>query len=58
MGVDVDREFAAEYVVPDTKTRIVRELKAVARSASAILLTSDPDREGQAIAWHLVAALR
>jgi DNA topoisomerase I len=57
MGVDVDRDFAAEYVVPEAGARVVKELKAEARSASAVLLASDPDREGEAIAWHLVAAL-
>jgi len=57
MGVDVDHDFAAEYLVPEAKVRVVKELKAEARAASTILLASDPDREGEAIAWHLVAAL-
>jgi DNA topoisomerase-1 len=57
IGVDVDRDFAAEYVVPEGRARVVKELKAEARAASLVLLASDPDREGEAIAWHLVAAL-
>ena len=57
MGVDVDRDFAAEYVVPAAKADVVKRLKAEAGSATAVLLASDPDREGEAIAWHLVAAL-
>ena len=57
MGVDVDRDFATEHVVPEARARVVKALKAEARSASAVLLASDPDREGEAIAWHLVAAL-
>jgi DNA topoisomerase I len=57
MGVDVDHDFAAEYVVPAARADVVKRLKAEARSATAVLLASDPDREGEAIAWHLVAAL-
>ena len=57
LGVDVDRDFAAEYVVPTAKAGIVKQLRAATRSASSVLLASDPDREGEAIAWHLVAAL-
>ena len=57
LGVDVERDFAAEYVVPTAKASIVEQLRAATRSASSVLLASDPDREGEAIAWHLVAAL-
>ena len=53
IGVDVDNDFAPKYVVPKTKTKIVNELKQAAKTASAVYLATDPDREGEAIAWHL-----
>ncbi len=53
MGVDVDNGFLPKYVVPKAKTKLVNELKKAAQDASAIYLATDPDREGEAIAWHL-----
>ena len=55
LGVDVDNAFTPEYEV--TKKKQVTELKAAARKADSVLLASDPDREGEAIAWHLAQAL-
>ena len=46
-------EFVPSYVVSEGKTKVVSELKAAVKSASEIYLASDPDREGEAIAWHL-----
>src|SRR5438552_4916534 len=57
MGVDVDAGFAPEYEVIKGKEKQIRELKAAARKADATLLAADPDREGEAIAWHLAQAL-
>ncbi|MBI4213161.1 MAG: type I DNA topoisomerase [Chloroflexi bacterium] len=57
LGVDVDRDFAPHYVVPREKAARVKELKARAKQADEIILATDPDREGEAIAWHLVEAL-
>ena len=56
LSVDVENEFEPEYRVPNDKRAIVKELKAAAEGADAIFLATDPDREGEAIAWHLVAA--
>jgi DNA topoisomerase-1 len=53
MGVDVNKGFAPRYVVPREKTKLVNELKQAARNAAAVYLATDPDREGEAIAWHL-----
>ena len=56
LSVDVDNEFEPEYRVPNDKRAIVKELKAAAEGADEIYLATDPDREGEAIAWHLIAA--
>ena len=53
MGVDIEHDFAPKYVVPKLKTKLVNELKKDVKDASAIYLATDPDREGEAIAWHL-----
>jgi DNA topoisomerase-1 len=58
MGVDIENGFAPRYVVPRAKTKLVNELKQSAREASAIYLATDPDREGEAIAWHLAEVAR
>lgn len=57
LGVDVEREFAPRYVIPRDKRSVVKELKDRAKEAQAIFLATDPDREGEAIAWHLVNAI-
>ena len=46
-------EFTPTYVVSEGKTKVVAELKAATKAADEIYLASDPDREGEAIAWHL-----
>jgi DNA topoisomerase-1 len=53
LGVDVKRGFEAEYEVLPARKKIVDELKAAAKDATAIYLAADPDREGEAICWHL-----
>jgi len=53
MGVDIENGFLPKYVVPKAKTKLVNELKQAAKAASTIYLATDPDREGEAIAWHL-----
>src|SRR5512146_819226 len=57
LGVDVEHDFAPHYVVPAKKKDVVKELKDHAKSASSIYLATDPDREGEAISWHLLTAL-
>lgn len=56
LSVDVEQNFEPQYRVPNDKRDVVRELKAAAEGADEIFLATDPDREGEAIAWHLVAA--
>ena len=53
LGVDIDQGFAPKYVVPRAKSKIVNELKQAAKTASTVYLATDPDREGEAISWHL-----
>jgi DNA topoisomerase-1 len=57
LGVDVEHQFQPQYVVPKDRKEVVKRLKDEARGKSAVLLATDPDREGEAIAWHLVSAL-
>jgi len=56
LGVDVENGFVPKYVIPKGKRTVVRELKKAAVGASKIYLATDPDREGEAISWHLVKA--
>ncbi|MCD8480889.1 MAG: toprim domain-containing protein [Candidatus Cloacimonetes bacterium] len=53
LGVNVAKDFAPSYVTDKKKSKIISELKEAAKSADAIYLASDHDREGEAIAWHL-----
>jgi len=53
LGVDVESGFAPKYVVTREKSKVVKELKEIARVAATVYLATDPDREGEAIAWHL-----
>jgi DNA topoisomerase-1 len=57
LGVDVEHHFQPQYVVPKERKDVVKRLKDEARGKSSVLLATDPDREGEAIAWHLVTAL-
>ncbi len=58
LGVDVSKDFVPKYVVPTEKKKIVGEIKKAASNASSIYLATDPDREGEAISWHLVQATK
>ncbi len=58
LGVNVDQEFEPTYVVPKEKKEVVKELAQQVRGASELLLATDPDREGEAIAWHLTQAVQ
>src|SRR5215216_3156023 len=57
LGVDVEHGFRPQYVVPKERKDVVKKLKDEARGKTSVLLATDPDREGEAIAWHLVSAL-
>jgi len=53
LGVDVENNFKPEYIVPDKAKKTIAELKKLTKDADEIVLATDPDREGEAIAWHL-----
>src|SRR5882757_3765564 len=53
MGVDIENGFEPVYEVIKGKQKVVTELKAAAKNADRVLLATDPDREGEAIAWHI-----
>jgi len=58
IGVDVENSFAPKYVVPRIKSKVVKDLKEAAKTAAVVYLATDPDREGEAIAWHLAEVTR
>ena len=58
LGVDVEHNFAPEYVVPDKAKKTLTELKKYSKDAKKVVLATDPDREGEAIAWHLKELLK
>jgi DNA topoisomerase-1 len=58
IGVDVDKNFEPEYVVIDGKDKVIKNLRAAARKAEKIYLAPDPDREGEAIAWHVANSFK
>lgn len=58
LGVDIEAGFVPTYTVPRDKARAVRELRRLVEEASEIYLATDPDREGEAIAWHIVQVTR
>lgn len=57
LSVDVDHDFAPKYRVPNEKRAVVKELRTAVTKAADIYLATDPDREGEAIAWHLSEVL-
>jgi DNA topoisomerase-1 len=58
LGVDVNNNFKPEYKVIKGKNEILKKLKELAKQVSGILLAADPDREGEAISWHISNALK
>ncbi|MGO3362199.1 MAG: type I DNA topoisomerase [Corynebacterium sp.] len=58
LGVNVDEDFQALYVVSPDKKKKVSDLKAKLKQCDELLLATDPDREGEAIAWHLLEVLK
>ena len=53
MGVDIDNGFEPQYIAVREKTELINQLKKEAKSAGTVYLATDPDREGEAISWHL-----
>src|SRR5579875_854361 len=58
LGVDVENDFTPRYLTIKGKGDVIKELKSAAKSAGAVYLATDPDREGEAIAWHLAELLK
>ncbi len=58
MSVDVENDFAPRYRVPNEKRQVVKELQKEVKKAVEVYLATDPDREGEAIAWHLMEAAK
>lgn len=58
LGIDVEKGFKPKYVTIKTREKVLHELKAAAEGVDRVYLAPDPDREGEAIAWHLQAVLR
>ena len=57
LAVDVDHDFAVDYINIRGKGELIRSLKKEAKAAKYVYLATDPDREGEAISWHLATAL-
>ncbi|MBR0137346.1 MAG: type I DNA topoisomerase [Erysipelotrichaceae bacterium] len=57
LGVDIENEFKPTYVIDPDKKQVVRELKNLVKNSDKVYLATDPDREGEAIAWHLANEL-
>jgi len=57
MGIDIENDFQPDYVIPTKAIERVDNLKILAKKADEVILASDEDREGEAIAWHLLSAL-
>ena len=58
LGIYVDRDYRPQYINMEGKEKVIRELKDAAADADGVILATDPDREGEAIAWHLAYLLK
>jgi DNA topoisomerase-1 len=58
LGIDVDKDFEPQYVAIEGKAKVLWQLKLAASKAADVYLAPDPDREGEAIAWHLLDELK
>src|SRR3954468_22671394 len=58
LGVDVDDDFNEEYVSLESRKKVLKELKDAAKDVTSIYVATDPDREGEAIGWHLIQELK
>ncbi len=57
LGIDVEQNFAPQYVIPAKARPVVKQLKEAAKKSTSVILATDEDREGEAIAWHLAEIL-
>ncbi|MBR3339078.1 MAG: type I DNA topoisomerase, partial [Lachnospiraceae bacterium] len=58
MGIDVEHDFEPKYITIRGKGELLAKLRKSAKAADRVFLATDPDREGEAISWHLVTALK
>ena len=58
LGVDIDNDFTPTYIVSEDKSKVVKQLKKIAKNVDRIFLATDPDREGEAISWHILETLK
>lgn len=58
LGVDIEHDFTPRYIIPKAKQKHVGELRAAAKKADRVILATDPDREGEAIAFHIAELLK
>jgi DNA topoisomerase-1 len=58
LGVDIDNGFSPEYQVIQGKVKVLKEIKNAAQKAKEVYIATDPDREGEAIAWHIAEEVR
>jgi DNA topoisomerase-1 len=58
LGVDIENGFTPKYVVPRPKSKTVKELKDASKNVATVYLATDPDREGEAISWHLASVMK
>jgi len=57
LGIDIENNFKPEYIIPDKSKKIIQMLKNESEKSSMVILATDEDREGEAIAWHLIQVL-
>src|SRR5690606_5015695 len=57
-AVDIDGGFVPRYIISPGNEKVINDLKTAAKKADAVLLASDPDREGEAIAWHVAELIK
>ena len=57
LGIDVEHGYTPQYISIKGKEKLIKELKSKAKHADGVLLATDPDREGEAISWHLANIL-
>jgi len=57
LGIDLEKNFEPQYIIPVKAKKLVNELKKLAAKSEEVILATDEDREGEAIAWHLIQAL-
>ena len=58
MGIDIEKDFEPKYIVPAKAKKNLKKLQELAKKSDKIVLATDEDREGEAIAWHLTEALK